>query len=58
MPWRGMQGQATKSTRWMPWHQEPMKDAAICEKPRGAESRLRAVGVRMGKPGRAILCHH
>ena len=33
-------GQATKSVRGMPWHQEPTKDAAICEKPRGAESRL------------------
>ena len=25
-------GQATKSVRGMPWHQEPTKDAAICEK--------------------------
>ena len=33
-------GQARKSARGMPWHQEPTKDAAICEKPRGAESRL------------------
>ena len=32
-------GQAKKSTRGMPWHWEPMKGAAICEKPRGAESR-------------------
>ena len=23
------EGQATKSTRWMPWHQEPMKDVAL-----------------------------
>jgi len=22
-------GQATKGTRWMPWHQEPMKDVAL-----------------------------
>ena len=28
--------QATKSQRWMPWHQEPMKDVSDCEKPRGA----------------------
>jgi hypothetical protein len=34
----------------MPRRQEPTKDAAICEKPRGAESRLRSGGVRMGKP--------
>ena len=44
-------GQATKSARGMPWHQEPTKDAAICEKPRGAESRHRSVDIRMGKPG-------
>ena len=28
--------QATKSQRWMPWRQEPMKDVGDCEKPRGA----------------------
>jgi hypothetical protein len=28
--------QATKSQRWMPWHQEPMKDVSDCEKLRGA----------------------
>lgn len=27
--------------RWMPWHQEPMKDVAACDMPRGAG--LRAV---------------
>ena len=31
-------GQATKSVRGMPWHQEPTKDAAICEKPWVGES--------------------
>ena len=25
--------QANKSTGWMPWHQEPKKDVASCEKP-------------------------
>ena len=25
-----------KSIRWMPWHQEAMKDVARCEKPWGA----------------------
>ena len=34
----------------MPWHQQPKKDAAICEKPRGVESRQRSGGIRMGKP--------
>ena len=29
-----------KSIRWMPWHQEAMKDVARCEKPWGAASRL------------------
>jgi hypothetical protein len=28
--------QATKSQRWMPWRQEPMKDVSDCEKLRGA----------------------
>lgn len=28
--------QATKSQRWMPWRQEPMKDVNDCEKLRGA----------------------
>ena len=27
---------ATKSQRWMPWRQEPMKDVGDCEKPRVA----------------------
>ena len=30
------QGQAIKSARGMPWHQEPMKDVTSCEKLRGA----------------------
>ena len=29
-------GQAKKSARGMPWHWEPKKDVANCEKPRGA----------------------
>ena len=33
------EGQAKKSARGMPWHWEPMKDVAIYEKPREAESR-------------------
>ena len=28
-----------KGNRWMPWHQEAMKDVARCEKPWGAASR-------------------
>ena len=26
--------QDIKGTRWMPWHQEPMKDVDGCDKPR------------------------
>jgi hypothetical protein len=28
-------GQVFKGTRWMPWHQEPMKDVGACDMPRG-----------------------
>ena len=39
---REKKDQETKSTGRMPWHQEPMKDATSCEKPRlGAHIRLR-----------------
>ena len=31
-------GKGTKGTRWMPWRQQPMKDAASCEKLRGEAS--------------------
>ena len=51
-------GQAKKSARGMPWHQEPMKDVTSCEKLRGAAHELRTGDVRMGKPGGAILRHH
>ena len=50
--------QANKSIGRMPRHQAPKKDVASCEKLRGAASRLRTVDIRMGKPGRANLCHH
>ena len=53
-----LQDQAKKSIGWMPWHQLPKKDAAICEKPRGAESGLRASDIRMGKPARRRDWHH
>ena len=44
------EGQANKSARGMPWHQEPTKDVISCEKPRGAANKLRSGDVRMGKP--------
>ena len=34
------EGQANKSARGMPWHQEPMKDVTSCEKFRGAANKL------------------
>ena len=33
-------GQANKSARGMPWHQEPMKDVTSCDKLRGAANKL------------------
>ncbi len=33
-------GQAIKGVRWMPWHQEAMKDVVTCDKPRLAGSKL------------------
>ena len=44
-------GQATKGTRWMPRHQEAMKDVETCEKLRGAGLERRSVDLRIGKPG-------
>ena len=29
-----------KGIWWMPWHREAMKDVALCDKPRGAGSKL------------------
>ena len=43
-------GQANKSKGWMPWHQEPKKDAKSCEKPWGGAHIQRTRGIRMGKP--------
>ena len=33
-------GQAIKSARGMPWHQEPMKDVTSCDKLRGGANIL------------------
>ena len=45
-----LKGQANKSARGMPWHQEPMKDVISCDKLRGAANKLRSGDFRMGKP--------
>ena len=34
----------------MPWRQEPKKDVADCEKPRGVVNERRSVDIRMGQP--------
>ena len=43
-------GQAKKSARGMPWHQEPKKDVISCDKLRGAANKLRSGDFQMGKP--------
>ena len=45
-----MRGQNTKGARRMPWHRKSTKDAASCDKPRGAAHTLRSGGLRMGEP--------
>ena len=50
-------GQAGKSARGMPWHQEPTKDVTSCEKPRGGANIHRSGDLRMGQPGGAIRRH-
>ena len=41
--------QATKSQRWMPWRQMPMKDVGGCEKPRGAADQASIRGYPNGE---------
>ena len=41
------EGQANKSARGMPWHQEPTKDAISCDKLRGGANNLRSADFRM-----------
>ena len=43
-------GQATKGTRWMPWHEKAMKDVVSCDKPRVGANNLRLGDFRMGQP--------
>ena len=43
-------GQANKSARGMPWHQEPMKDVISCDKLRGVANVHWSGDFRMGKP--------
>ena len=45
----GAHRQDAKGTRWMPWHQEPMKDVDGCDKPRGAAERALIRGFPNGE---------
>jgi hypothetical protein len=44
-------GQVTKSTWWMPWHEEAMKDVVSCDKLRVGANNRRSGDFRMGQPG-------
>ena len=35
LEYQGCVFEVFKGTRWMPWHQEPMKDVGACDMPRG-----------------------
>ena len=41
--------QVIKGIRWMPWHQEPMKDVGGCDKPRGAANQAEIRGCPNGE---------
>ena len=41
--------QIYKCKRWMPWHLEPKKDVAICDKPREADKRALIRGFPNGE---------
>ena len=42
-------GQVVKGIRWMPWHQEAMKDAGACDTPRRAGKRALTRGCPNGE---------
>ena len=47
--WIFLLGQAKKSARGMPWHQEPMKDVISCDKLRVGAHNQRSEDFRMRK---------
>ena len=49
--------QVSKSKRWMPWHLEPKKDVAICDKPRGADKRALIRGCPNGETPLGASCY-
>ncbi len=44
--------QASIGTRWMPWHQEPMKDVRACDKPWGVGNEALIQGCPNGETWR------
>ena len=51
-------GQVFKGARWMPWHQEPMKDVGGHDSPRGAVNQSFDPGVsEWGNPAVVMGCH-
>ena len=44
-----------KGTRWMPWHQEPMKDVGICDKPGGVDNRTLRPGFPNGETPYGVM---
>ena len=49
-------GEAVKGARWMPWHQEPKKDVATCDKPRGVGKRTVIRGCPNGETPLHVMC--
>ena len=49
-------GQAKKSARGMPWHQEPMKVVISCDKPRGAAHKRYIRGSLNGATRHGLYC--
>jgi hypothetical protein len=47
-------GQVFKGARWMPWHQEPMKDVGGRDRPRGAVNRALIRGCPNGETRQSL----
>ena len=50
-------GKVTKSIRWMPWHEQAMKDVVICDKPRVAETGAHPRISEWGNPAGVMSSH-
>jgi hypothetical protein len=50
-------GKATKSTQRMPWCEQPMKDVANDDTPRGAEASRDPWDSEWGNPAVVMRCH-